>query len=549
MNMARWIQISDLHFGDNSPYSKKCREALSKYLKDNKGNIDYIFITGDIIFAKKKNKKERQQAYNDAWAYIKDIYEYLWNSNDGAIPIWKRIFIVPGNHDIRRNNARIGCITQLLTEYNNSEDGIIEQSYLENTTSELVDFLKFYGNVVSKSVIKKLKEQIHYIIETEKLNVLHINTCLSSCNDGDDGKLIIGFDLLNNAIEKIKNKKPTIAIAHHNFDCLCRNDQKKLEILLKEKNIPLFLCGHAHERESYAISRANQTQRLDTFTCGTLMPVDGNTKLNDSVFYIGEIDVNSCSGKISSYLWDLQNGWHEDKDFGLVQDIKDNYRVFCPTSPEFFKEILHSLPYKNGLMSNIVSQQSTERAKAFLELNDKAKKSLSIYGIGITSVSKKTELFDRIIDNNGTIKLCMVDPCVFKNNTCNHTHKDEEICCDIQQNNFCVYATHIDEYIRKEYYDDVIKSYKRILEYKKTLGVKKHMFSVRIVRSFIPLSINIINEDDINSELIIEYNMPFTTNRLLIELSNNKNPGYYQHIKNTFNKIWDMAEEVEFDVD
>ena len=78
---------------------------------------------------------------------------------------------------------------------------------------------------------------MHYVIETDIINILHINTCIASCEDGDDGKLILGFKLLNDAIEGIKNNKPTIAIAHHNFDCFNKEEQRKLELLLKEKNI------------------------------------------------------------------------------------------------------------------------------------------------------------------------------------------------------------------------------------------------------------------------------------------------------------------------
>ncbi len=551
-NKISWIQISDLHLGDNSSYSKKCREALFEYVKNNAGNIDYIFITGDIIFAKNKGPSDRVKAYNDAVEYVKKIYAALWGQDDSITSVSKRIFIVPGNHDLKRNRARIGCISDLLKSYNESEGGIIDCSYLENTSNSMSDFFAFYRKFASRDIITKAKQKFHYVVETDKINILHINTCLASCNDGDDGKLIIGFELLNNALEKIKNNKPTIAIAHHNFDCLSKNDQRRLEILLKEKNISLFLCGHAHERESNLILRTNQIKRLDTFTCGTLMPIDGDAKHNDSVFYKGVMNLETFDGQIHAFSWDLENGWHDDKRFGLVQGVNDNYRYFSTKNDIDYRTISKRVDGEKGIISKIVSQQSYDRNNAFMQLNNKATKSLSIYGIGITSVSKNTELFDRILDNGGKIKLCMVDPYVFKNDGCFYDPTNIEVkengICSLKDTNFCIYANHIDKYIRKEYYEDIMKSFSRIIDYKKNLKEKQDSFEIRIIKSFIPLSINIINEDSPESELIIEYNMPFTTNRLLLELTNINDADYYTHIKNTFNKIWDMAEGVELNV-
>ncbi len=548
-NKVTWIQISDIHLGDNSAYSKKCREALLEYAKNAAGNIDYIFITGDIIFAKGKGPLDRTKAYNEAVKFVKKMYTLLWGEDDSITDMSKRIFVVPGNHDLKRNKARIGCISSLLTSYNESEKGVIDYSYLENTVLSMSDFFVFYRKITSNDIVSQAKQRIHYVIETDKINVLHINTCVASCNDGDDGKLIIGFELLNNALEKIKNNKPTIAIAHHNFDCLNKNDQKRLEILLKEKNISLYLCGHAHERESNLVSRTNQIKRLDTFTCGTLMPIEGDMNKNDSVFYRGIMDLGTLDGQIHAFAWDLENGWHDDKRFGLVQGVNDNYRFFCTKNDIDYRTISKRVEGEKGIISKIVSQQSYQRNNAFMRLNDKAKESLSIYGIGITSVSKNTELFDRILDSGGRIKLCMVDPHVFKSKECfENSTKNKEFyngLCSLKNTNFCIYANHIDEYIRKEYYWDIMKSFDRIMNYKKSLKEKQECFEIRIIKSFIPLSINIINEDAPKSELIIEYNMPFTTNRLLLELSNIDDNDYYTHIKDTFIKIWEMAEEVQ----
>ena len=503
MSKIRWLQISDLHFGDNTTSSKNCREGLLQYIEslhNKKIEIDYVFITGDIIFAKgitQKLRNQRHQIYKEAIEYIKKIYVLLWPGADEKF-ITNRIFIVPGNHDLVRSKARQNTIKGLLDEYRNNENGAIDSSYIEDTISAMREYFTFYNRFASKSVVGKAKDLVHYVVETEKINVLHINTCLASSADGDDGNLVIGLELLNNALEKIKNKKPIIAIAHHNFDCLNKMDQRKMEILLKNKNVCLYLCGHAHERESTLVFRANQTKVLNSFTCGTLMPVEQDIKKNDSIFYQGEFDLNMSAGTVYAHKWTFLEGWHEDKSFGLSQDINDNYRSFNARYDYSYKPL--GAQDDNMIISKIVTHQSADRNIAFLNLNEKAGKSLSIYGIGLSSISKHTELLDRILDSNGTVRFCMVAPQIFKESICRQVEDVELMArkCELDAINFCIYANHIDEYIRKEYYDDIKKSMERIKDFKKQRQGKPGLFQVRMIESFIPLSINIINEETEN---------------------------------------------------
>ena len=425
-------------------------------------------------------------------------------------------------------------------KYEQNQDGQIGRSYLEQLNRALKYYYNFYNEFVSDDYITHSKEKIHYVVETEFLNVLHINTCISSCNDNDAGNLLIGHDLISKALDEIDDQKPTIAIAHHNFGVLSRSEQEKLEILLKKYNISLYLCGHAHERESELILKYNQLERLYSFTCGTLMSLDGKNKYIDTVFFEGELDLKLRNGRISSFKWDLANEWHEDMDFGLVQGIKQNYRTFLSDSIDMQNPVNLSIKKHNatGVYSQIVTHQSLEREKAFLNLNENAENSLSIYGIGISSVSKKTELLDRILQNQGIVRLCMVDPNVFKKESCIEN-------CKLNETNFCVFSEHIDQYIRSEYYEDICKSFERALNYKKKANEYGWNFEFRVLKSFIPISINIINENEKNAALIIEYNMPFTNKRLLIQANNGgKDADYFQQLCNVFREIWEKAVEI-----
>jgi len=556
MSEIKWLQLSDLHFGDSREYSKKSRDALLEHIDSEKKDIDYVFITGDIIFAKDlKTDASKRKAYEEAKEYLKKLYLAIWKDDTGCQRFGKRVFIVPGNHDLVRDSSRTGSTKQLLADYAQKDEGQIEQSYLKNTKDAMKFFNSFYKSLIPDTVVSnKDKTNMHYVIETEDLNVVHINTCIASSGDGDDGRLILGFELLNRTLNKINDRKPSIVIAHHNFDCFAKEEQKKLEVLLKEKNICLYLCGHAHERESSFILRYNQQKILNTFTCGTLMSADGKNQQINTIYFMGRLDTSSqgvsLGGSVKSYKWTLENGWSADMDFGLVQNIRDNYRIIKSGEILNPNETELNIGSKSRVISSIVTNQSDQRSAAFLQMNGRAESSLSIYGIGITSVSKRTDLFDRILQNGGKIRLCMVDLEVFKQNVCIQTGKGpsgtKAVGCGLENIHFCIYSPHIDDYIRNEYYDDIRKSFERLQTYKNRLSENDRIrFEIKLLKSFIPISINIINDETDKAELIAEYTMPFTKKRLLLQLNKHKHEDYYEQVKEVFDVIWDRAEELK----
>lgn len=538
----KWMQLSDLHIGHRSTYSEKSREDLLKYLKENEMDIDYVFITGDIIFAKEvKNDHDRKLAYKKAYEYIRDIYLQLWPKDTDFEEIHMRVFVVPGNHDTIRDSAREGAVKNLIECYKNEATGNIDESYITSVTTAQSKYNNFYNKLTKKKVKSIKNKAMHYVIQTNDANILHINTCITSCSDDDNGKLILGLKLLNDAIQEINRDKPTIAIAHHNFDCLDKDEQERLEILLKEKNISLYLCGHAHERESNIILRYNQMKMLNTFTCGTLLSLDGKNQEVNTVFFHGEYNVSTQAGIVKSYKWTLRDGWQDDMDFGNVQKNKSNYRSFI--NKTLLNGVDFSVKIKDtGVNAKIVSHQSSERNIAFYEMNERIKSSLSIYGVGITNVSRNTELFDRVLENGGEIHLCMVNPELFKSMNC---LDQGDKSCNIEHLKFCIYSKHIDEYVRKEYYEEIQRSYKRLKEYRDHVKEKSGNFVLKLINSFVPMSINIINENSKDAELIIEYNMPFTTKRFLLRLTKKDSDEYYTQVKNIFEDIWNRSEEID----
>lgn len=548
MKTIKWIHLSDLHFGDDSEFSKQSRVKLLEYLKNYVKNIDYLFVTGDFIYAKNMDTSPKKEAaFLKAKEYLEQLYITIWQDDVFKTQFKNRVFIVPGNHDIIRNKSRSATIDGMKEDYRNNHYAKIDYSFIDAAHESMKCYYGFYNNLIGEDLSDNKN---HYVVSTDEANIFCINTCLSSGNDFEEGSLILDSELLFQAVENIDTEKPTIVIAHHSLDCLDKEEQKKVEVILKDHGICLYLCGHSHERESNIILRYDQKSLLNSFTAGTLTSIDGKGDLIDTVFFIGEMDPDTCEGNVFAHKWTFADGWHEDKEFGLVQGINNNYRFFKParlesTSPlNLIEEKQISNPEAHGVYSRIVPHISRERSETFLDVNEKASKSLSVYGIGITHVSKDKNLLTSILKEGGTVRLCMVDPDIFKNDVCKN---DEPISgiCNIDFLNFCIYSAHMSQYIRDEYVDDIKRSYERVLKYQDSIKKNGWDFRVRKLQSFVPISINIVNEVELHrAELIAEYNMPFVEKRLLIRLSQSENPNYYSALKEVYEKIWDRSKEV-----
>ncbi len=561
MSEISWLHISDLHFGSQDSSRKTIRDSLKEYIKKNMNSgewdVDYLFITGDLIYAKElKTLESKNTAYQEAYEYITDLYKLIWKTAE-TDDMWDKVFIVPGNHDVIRNESRSSKIKGITKYYKDHNYEEIDSSFEDDLRSGISVYL---NNIPAdrKKHHPETDSATHYVIKTDKANILHINSCISSGEDNEQGTLILGRGLLEKALTNIDDEKPVIALSHHNLEFLDREEQKKIEILLKKHNIFLLLCGHTHERESNLILNYNQSKILYSFTAGTLM--DSHSQC-DVVIMKGKLDFESKEGIVFSYKWLSEYDWTEDTDFGLAQSDNQGNKRFIRSdivdSPYYTRiDEKDTERTKPGINSIIVSHFAPERTRAFTDVNEKAKNSLSVYGIGITHVSKDKQLMERILKSGGSIRLCMMDPTVFKKGKCDHLILDQQSLssmhikvenCDIENMNFCIGATHMNAYIRDEYAEDVQNSYKRLIKFRDEIADKKWNFEVRLLRSFVPISINIINEKNDEAELIAEYNMPFVEKRLLLQADKKQNPEYYTQLVDVFEAIWNRSERVEND--
>ena len=322
MEKIRWLHISDLHFGYNRYIVQNMREELLSHIKTI-GKIDYLFITGDLRYGKE-----------EPVSYPLETIEFINGMRDVLGLEKESIFIVPGNHDVARvddegsEDTNLTAIIEQEKNYYKTSDGKVKKNTLKYIYGTRIEFLKLY-----ESICGRKEPSVHYCIETEKVNIIHLNTALFSSKDGEDGDLIIGTQLLKEMSNQINPDKPGIVLAHHPIDSLRLEEQKALEIFLKKHNAVLYLCGHKHVAFNSNIKTARQDQDLWEYVCGTNMDFDPQLEETDMDFFVGEMDCENCSGYVQAYKWSKRSeAWLVDNDFSFPQEGATDGRHYFPPS-------------------------------------------------------------------------------------------------------------------------------------------------------------------------------------------------------------------------
>lgn len=333
-NQLRWLHLSDIHFNLANYQSARMRDLLLKYVKDITVNnrFDFLVMTGDIAY--------RGSRYN------KEINNFIDELLDISGIEKKNLFIVPGNHDLIRSQPRefmINGIVQTMDIYDEFQEET--ESSLLNAQS---NFFSFYKDIKGEDYPK---DKIHFVSKHSKYNIIHLNTCLISGRENEEGTLKIGLTRLRNALKDVENDKViNIAIGHHGIDCFDDKEQSTIINALIDYGVDMYFCGHIH-KPKYHFDADNYRQ-LPMFVCGANI-VDDYAKAS---FITGEINIESNKAKITYHSFDKEiEKWNIDPSVGrkivngsldfiverLSNDIDENtYEVQQDIDEDDFKRFL-----------------------------------------------------------------------------------------------------------------------------------------------------------------------------------------------------------------
>lgn len=294
-----WIQLSDIHFNYKNFGTRKLRDELVSYIEKlrREQQFDVMLITGDIAFKGGK--------------YQEELCSFIDKLLCSAGLDRGKLCMVPGNHDLERHDHRTYLINGILKSEEPCEKAnTINARSFKDLVNDQKAYFAFHKKMFSEPYPQK---ELHYIKEFDCFNVVHINTCLLSGADKEEGALVIGQEKLYNVIQVLKesSEKFNIAIAHHTLDCLDDNEQRFMENTLIDCDVDILLCGHMH-KPKYTF-RADDYRAIPMFTCGAGIA----DKYVQACFITGKIDLALNSGSVTYHSWhQINQNWFIDNSIG-----------------------------------------------------------------------------------------------------------------------------------------------------------------------------------------------------------------------------------------
>lgn len=237
-----WLHVSDFHFKDDDSYDRDVvlRSLISAVEKARLKNLcpDCIFVTGDVAYS------GREQEYAAASAFFDKLREVAALDKN-------RLFIVPGNHDVDRNEGK-GLVHSLASEEESVE--FFGPKHPQHHFAKLGAFRQWFNNYfegVQKFPSRSTCQTQEIDVRGIRIGVVAINSALFSINQHDHGKLWVGRRCLDEAIEEINRLSPhlRIALIHHPLEWLHEAERSNIQAKLSN-NVDCILRGHLHEAES-----------------------------------------------------------------------------------------------------------------------------------------------------------------------------------------------------------------------------------------------------------------------------------------------------------
>ena len=245
MSKITWIHLSDLHFKSNSydceVVMQSLIEDIKKQIKLKDLTIDFIFISGDLTLSGKIEE------FCQAEKFITKLSIEINVPKDSII-------IVPGNHDVNRNDVLpVSLKSKNMSLNRNDISSIIgnesERSIYTKGLSNYYRFIEKNFSWAKSSQNPPLSYTINKKINGLSISILALNTAwLSYGSSNEKGKIILGERQVREALDCSQNPQLTIALMHHPFEWLEWFDANDVKAIL-DRRTDYILTGHEHKPE------------------------------------------------------------------------------------------------------------------------------------------------------------------------------------------------------------------------------------------------------------------------------------------------------------
>ena len=237
------LHLSDLHIGSgNAGWIIDRAHQVANAVKMAFADSDkiYIVVSGDIA-----NEGLAEQ-YESAVTFFTRLKTGLSSNYNGEIPVEKRIFCVPGNHDVflkEDNKMRSVLLKSVQDSYPEIDDSIFENIVI--TQSAYTDFVRKINNdsAFKSSLLYSVDDKVgDYQIRFNLYNTAWM------CGIKDQpGTIFMPMDGLGKTSDK-KEADLVISVMHHYYNWMAVNKQNKTKFMRRvagSSNVLIY--GHEHE--------------------------------------------------------------------------------------------------------------------------------------------------------------------------------------------------------------------------------------------------------------------------------------------------------------
>lgn len=318
-----WIHLSDWHQNGSGVFRDKVKNALLLDIKNRTAidpslqNIDFIVFSGDIAFKGKPNDYSNVE---------KDLFEPILKAAnlEGR---FDRLFIVPGNHDLDRDN--LGFLDQDLYK---KPQSVLEEAYRNENTRKILLFPMTSYNDFSKKLITDGSQPVDgyckvftstcgksvgiFGLNTAWLSGLHLGKDMEGKSTVDDkGWLAIVESQFSEYFSANPDVNIWICLQHHPFDWINQNnysfDSSVIENQIIEK-CHFILHGHNHKSRAKLI--VDHVSDCVTISAGSLFINSERTEKPANGYNLVQLDFLNGQGKVYIRRYeDQKSKWIQDE--------------------------------------------------------------------------------------------------------------------------------------------------------------------------------------------------------------------------------------------
>lgn len=296
MGNLRWLHLSDFHTGKDEYGQIKLFQYILKHINERKEagwKPDVIFITGDI--ANKGAESEYRLFEEEFFMPLIEIFPEL-----------PPIYLVPGNHDLDRNKAPLAA-GSLYSVPEKNECFFDTNSAGQSQRSEIFGRFSGFQNAFEDNFcfpvtdIFTEKGCFWDVLEKDgkRIGIVGLNTAWLSNSDKDMEKLTPGKQIVEEALEAIKDCSYRFVLGHHPLSWFQIKQRQQITALLAKKQA-IYLHGHMHTNSGeYALCA---DKGFLTLQSGAAFQARESELYYNSLLW-GELDVLSNRVSLTPRKW------------------------------------------------------------------------------------------------------------------------------------------------------------------------------------------------------------------------------------------------------